>query len=522
MSRALLKSTSLVGGFTLISRVLGLARDIAFATFLVIGPALDAFFIAFKIPNFMRRMFGEGAFSQAFVPVISEYRQTQPHAEVKALVDRIAGSFGSLLLLINAIGLLAAPLLVMLFAPGFIDNPEQFALATDLLRVTFPYLLFIALTAFAGGILNTYGRFGAPALAPILLNIALIAAAVWGSRWFEHSVMALAWGVFLAGIAQLLLQIPSLVRLGLLPRPRWDLDFPGVRKVFRLMLPALFGSSVAQINLLVDTMIASLLVAGSVSWLYYADRLMEFPLGIFSIALATVILPQLSRNHAAADPAGFSANLDFALRLLLLISLPAAVGLFVLAGPIITTLFFHGAFRPEDVHMTRFALMAYSLGLVGFSLVKILAPGYFARQDTRTPVRVGVIAMFANVGLNIVFVSLMVWQDFAAPHAGLALATGLAALLNAGLLWRGLRKEGAYVAVAGWPVYLLRLLLACLAMGVAVYWLAGPLGDWLDAGTWARVWRLAAVIAAGVLVYALVLLAGGFRPRHLKAAIPLQ
>lgn len=518
MSRALLRSTSIVGGFTLVSRVLGLARDIAFATFLVVGPALDAFFIAFKIPNFMRRLFGEGAFSQAFVPVISDYRETRAPQDVKALVDRVAGTFGGVLLLINIIGMLAAPLLVMAFAPGFLDRPEQFALATDLLRVTFPYLFFIALTAFAGGILNTYGRFGAPALSPVLLNIALIAAAVYGSRWFDEPVRALAWGVFFAGIAQLVVQFPSLARLGLLPRPRWDWNFPGVRRVFQLMLPALFGSSVAQINLLLDTLIASFLAAGSVSWLYYADRLMEFPLGVFSIALGTVILPQLSRDHAANNPERFSANLDFALRLAVLIVVPAAAALFVLAGPIIASLFFHGSFQPEDVFMSRIALMAYSVGLVGFSLVKILAPGFYARQDTRTPVRVGFIAMGTNAALNIAFVTIMVWQDYAAPHAGLALATGIAALLNAGLLLKGLLREDAYAPRHGWTAFSVRVMVATSAMSVAIAWLAGPLDAWLSADAASRLLKLGAAVVAGLAVYALTLLLSGFRPNQLKAA----
>ncbi len=518
MSRALLKSTSIVGGFTLVSRVLGLVRDIAFATFLTVGPALDAFLIAFKIPNFMRRLFAEGAFSQAFVPVISEYRETRPTPEVKALVDRIAGTFGGVLLAINVIGMLAAPLLVMAFAPGFLERPEQFALTADLLRVTFPYLFFIALTAFAGGILNAHGRFAAPALAPVLLNIALIVAAVRGSSWFEEPVRALAWGVFIAGIAQLLVQFPSLARLGLLPRPRWDLAFPGVKKVFGLMLPALFGSSVAQINLLLDTLIASFLVAGSVSWLYYADRLMEFPLGVFSIALATAVLPQLSRDHAAADGERFSSTLDFALRLAVLIVVPAAAGLFMLAGPIIAALFFHGTFRAEDVEMSRIALMAYSLGLVGFSLVKILAPGYYARQDTRTPVRVGFIAMGVNAVLNIVFVVVMVRQEHAAPHAGLALATGIAALVNAGLLLQGLIRERAFSARAGWPVFLVRVIAATLAMAAVIHRVAGPFDAWLAADVDERLLKLSVAVGAGLATYAFAMLASGFRPHQLKAA----
>ncbi|HEX6929723.1 MAG TPA: murein biosynthesis integral membrane protein MurJ, partial [Gammaproteobacteria bacterium] len=386
------------------------------------------------------------------------------------------------------------------------------------LRVTFPYLFFIALTAFAGGILNTYGRVSAPALAPVLLNVALIVAAVHGSRWFQEPVRALAWGVFFAGIAQLVVQFPSLMKLGLMPRPRWDWTFPGVRRVFRLMLPALFGSSVAQINLLLDTLIASFLAAGSVSWLYYADRLMEFPLGVFTIALATVILPQLSRDHAANNPEGFSANLDFALRLAMLIVLPAAAGLFVLAGPIVATLFFHGVFRVEDVVMSRVALMAYSLGLIGFSLVKILAPGFYARQDTRTPVRVGFIAMGVNAVLNLVFVGLMVWQEYAAPHAGLALATGIAALVNAGLLLKGLRERAAFSARPGWVVFLLRVALATAIMGATICWLSGPLDQWLAADSMARVSKLLVVILAGIVAYTAVLLFSGFRLHQLKAS----
>jgi putative peptidoglycan lipid II flippase len=523
MSRALLKSTSIVGSFTLVSRVLGLVRDIVLARFFGAGPLMDAFLVAFKIPNYLRRLFGEGAFAQAFVPVVSEYRQQREQAEVRSLVDHIAGTFGGLLLFITTLGMLAAPGIVFVFAPGFADEAGQVALTTELLRITFPYLFFIALTAFAGGILNTYGRFAAPALAPVLLNLALIAGAIWGSRWFDNPVHGLAWAVFAAGVAQLLLQLPWLLSLRLLPRPRWNRSHPGVKQVFRLMLPALFGSSVAQVNLLVDTLVASFLTAGSITWLYYGDRLMEFPLGVFAIALGTVILPKLSEQHAAKDPGQFSRTLDFALRLVILVAVPAAVGLFTLAGPIIATLFFRGEFVAVDVNMTRYALMAYAIGLMGFTLVKILAPGYFARQDTKTPVKIGVFAVGVNVFLNIVLVSVAIWYDFIAPHAALALATGIAALTNAGLLFAGLWRRGVYRPSLGWSGFALRCLLANAVMAAVVIYLAGGLDlaamqTWLERDLAERILLLAACIGAGGGSYLACLLLTGFRPRHLKGA----
>ncbi|MDX1443229.1 MAG: murein biosynthesis integral membrane protein MurJ [Gammaproteobacteria bacterium] len=523
MSRALLKSTSVVSAFTLVSRVLGLVRDIVFAKFFGAGPLMDAFLVAFKIPNYLRRLFGEGAFAQAFVPVVSEYREQRSHEEVKSLADTIAGTFGGLLLTITAFGMLAAPGIVYVFAPGFADNPGQVELTADLLRITFPYLFFIALTAFAGGILNTYGRFAAPALAPVLLNIALISSAIWGSQWFDSPIYGLAWGVFAAGVAQLLLQLPWLARLKLLPRPRWDRAHAGVKQVGRLMLPALFGSSVAQVNLLVDTLVASFLAAGSITWLYYGDRLMEFPLGVFAIALGTVILPKLSQQHAAKDSPQFSQTLDFALRLVMLVALPAAVGLFTLAGPIIATLFFRGEFVASDVNMTRYALMAYALGLMGFTLVKILAPGYFARQDTKTPVKVGIVAVCVNVVLNIAFVLVAIDQEFIAPHAGLALATGFAAITNASLLFIGLRRRDVYHPGAGWGLFALRCLLANATMAAVVTWQAGglsveSLAPWLEMDFWGRILRLAWCIAAGALAYVIILFLLGLRPRHLKGA----
>jgi putative peptidoglycan lipid II flippase len=393
---------------TLLSRVLGFARDVVLARFFGAGPVMDAFFVAFKIPNFMRRLFAEGAFSQAFVPVIGEYRTRREHAEVQALVDRVAGTLGAVLALVTLIGVIAAPALILIFAPGFAIGDDRYDMAVGMLRLTFPYLLFISLVSLAGGILNTYGRFGVPAFTPVLLNVVLIAAAIWGAPLVEQPGMALAGGVFVAGLVQLAFQIPFLKRLKLLPRPRFDRAHEGVRRIFHLMLPALFGSSVAQISLLLDTLIASFLVAGSVSWLYYSDRLMEFPLGIFGIALATVILPGLSQRHAAGERQAFSATLDWALRLVWLVATPAAVGLFLLAGPMLATLFQYGEFSEHDTRMAAWSLMAYAIGLMGFSLVKVLAPGYFARQNTRTPVRIGIVALGVNLGLNIAFVVPMV------------------------------------------------------------------------------------------------------------------
>jgi putative peptidoglycan lipid II flippase len=517
MSRELAKSTTVVGSTTLLSRILGFLRDIVFARFFGAGAGMDVFVVAFQIPNFLRRLFGEGAFSQAFVPVLSEYKSQKDHAAVQALADRVAGTLGLILFGVTVVGVIAAPLLIMLFAPGFSATGGKFELATAMLRVTFPYLFFISLVAFAGGILNTYGRFAAPAFTPVLLNLSLIGAAIWLAPGFDQPVFALSIGVFIAGIAQLLFQLPFLKSVRVLPRPRWGWRDSGVRKIVRLMLPAIFGSSVAQINLIVDRVIASFLVTGSISWLYYSDRLLEFPLGIFAIALATVILPGLSRHHAEKSDQQFSATLDWALRLALIIAMPAAVGMFILAGPVVATLFNYGAFTAEDVRMASYSVMAYSFGLMAITLVKVLAPGYFSRQDTKTPVKVGIIAMVANIALNVAIVVPMVRMGVPAPHAGLALATGLAAAINAGLLYRGLRRMNVYRPEAGWRWILTRALVANVAMGVVVWLLAGDLDSWIDADWMARAVRLGVCIFAGAGTYALVLLIFGLRPRHLMS-----
>ena len=499
--RGLLRSTSIVGAMTMLSRISGLARDIGFSRWFGASPLMDAFFVAFKIPNLLRRFFAEGAFAAAFVPVFSEYRATRSAEDTRELVDRVTGTLGLVLFGITAAGVIAAPLLIMVFAPGFIGDDGRYELARDMLRLTFPYLFFISLTALAGAILNTYRRFAVPAFTPVLLNLVLIAFAGWVAPLLANPGLGLAAGVFVAGVVQLLFQLPFLVRLRLLPRPRWGWAYAGVRRILKLMAPVMLGSSVAQINILFDTLIASFLAAGSISWLYYADRLMEFPLGVFGIALATVILPTLSEQHAQASPEAFSGTLDWALRLVLIIAFPAALGLIVLARPLLTTIFYGGAFTAVDVDMANAALIAYALGLLGFILVKVLTPGYFARQDTKSPVRIAIYALVLNMALNVVLVVSLVRMNFYAPHAGLALATTISALFNASLLYRGLRKREVYSPQPGWGRLALQVVASGIVMALAVAWIRDWAGDWLLLGVAQRVGALAACVFAGVAVY---------------------
>lgn len=513
MSRELLRSTGVVGLMTLLSRILGFVRDVLQASLFGAGAAMDAFFIAFRIPNLFRRMFAEGAFSQAFVPVLSEARQTQSPEAVRELVSVVSGTLAGVLLMLTAVCVAGAPLLISLFAPGFADEPEKFAQAVTMLRWTFPYLLFVSLVALCAGVLNAWGRFGAPAFAPVWLNVCLIVAALA----FAPNATALAIAVFAAGVVQLLFLLPYMARIGMLVRPRWGLRDPRVRRILFLMAPIMFGSSIGQLSLLVDSIIASFLPRdGSVSWLWFADRLMEFPLGTFSIAIATVILPALARQHASASGAEFSATLDWALRMVLLVGLPAALGLFVLALPLVATLFGHGRFDAEDVRMTAVALQAYALGFMGFSLVKVLVPGYFARQDARTPVRCGVIALCCGMAMSACFVLLLLWLDHPAPHAGIALATGLSAWLNAVLLYRGLRRDGVHRPAADWGPFGLRLVLACAGMVALLGWQHGSVEFWLQASVGERAVQLALLVCGGAAAYFALLGALGLRPAHLS------
>ncbi|MDQ7016189.1 MAG: murein biosynthesis integral membrane protein MurJ [Gammaproteobacteria bacterium] len=511
-----MRSGLIVSMMTLLSRILGFARDVVFAHFFGAGGSTDAFFVAFKIPNFLRRLFAEGAFSQAFVPVFTEYKEQRTPEELKQLADHVAGTLATLLLVISVIGVLSAPLLILLFAPGFSDDPSRSALASEMLAITFPYIFFISLTALAGGILNSFNRFAVPAITPILLNFCLIGTTIWLSPHFEQPVVALAWGVFFAGLTQLLFQLPFLARLGLLPRPRWGWHDSGVQRILKLMLPAIFGSSVAQINLLLDTVIASFLVAGSISWLYYADRLVEFPLGIFGIAIATVILPNLSAKHAQNSNQGFSEMLDWALRLVIVIAVPATLGLLLLAGPILASLFQYGAFELHDTEMARYSLIAYSLGLPGFILIKVLAPGFYARQDTKTPVKIGIIALITNMIFNLVLVIPMVYWDFIAPHMGLALATGLSAWLQAWMLYRRLRQQKVYRPSVQWWKLLLQVTAAGLAMALSLLFFTPDLVQWGAFSVWQRIGNLLLLIGGGALVYLLTLGLLGMRPAMLK------
>lgn len=493
MSERLLRSTAIVSMMTFLSRILGFIRDIVIARLFGAGLGADVFFVAFKIPNFLRRLFAEGAFSQAFIPVLAEYRQ-RGDRDLKELIASTSGTLAGILFVITAIGMMAAPILVMIFAPGFIEHSHKLDLAGDLLTITFPYLFFISLTALAGSILNSFGKFAVPAFTPVFLNLSLISCALWLSPQLEQPVTALAWGVFIGGLVQLLFQIPFLLKIKQLPRPRWGWKDSGVQKIIKLMIPAMFGVSVSQINLLLDTILASFLVTGSISWLYYSDRLVEFPLGVLGIALSTVILPSLSKKHAAASKAEFSHTIDWALRWVFIIGTPAAIGLIWLAEPLLLTLFQYGEFSADDAHKASLSLMAYGLGLLPFIFIKVLAPGYFARQDTKTPVKIGIIAMVTNMVLNII---LMI--QFA--HVGLALATSLSAMLNAGLLYIGLRKLKVYQPDAGWGVFMLKLLLPNMSLLLILFYLTPDITEWLAWTVWQRFAVLLGLISGTIVVY---------------------
>ena len=501
MRRAMIRNTATVSAMTLLSRVLGFARDLILARVFGAGGDMDAFFVAFKIPNFLRRLFAEGAFSLAFVPIIGEYRTQREHAEVRELVSRVAGTLSLILLLVSLVGVLASPLVVTIFAPGFLDEPDKFDLTAQMLRVTFSYIFFISLVAFASGIFNTYERFALPAFAPVLLNLVMIGAAWWAAPRFDVPVMALAWAVAVGGVAQLLIMFPTLRRLKLLTWPRWGWRHEGVQRILKLMGPAILGSSVAQINLLLDTIIASFLVTGSVSWLYYSDRMVEFPLGVFGIALSTVILPSLSRTHASADPAKFQYILDRGLRWVILLSVPAGLGLLLLSGPIMVALFQYDQFGAHDARMAALSLMAMALGLPAFILIKVLAPAFYARQDTRTPVRIAIIAMIANMGLNLVFVLPMLYFGIPGPHAGLALATTSSAWLNAWLLYRSLRLAEVYAPRAGWRPVLLRVSVASALMTALLWYGVSDFDAWVERGSEERLFRLGSWILAAGAVY---------------------
>ncbi|MCF1428119.1 MAG: murein biosynthesis integral membrane protein MurJ [Shewanella sp.] len=517
MSKKLLRSGMIVSAMTLISRVLGLVRDVVIAHLMGAGSSADVFFFANKIPNFLRRLFAEGAFAQAFVPVLTEYQEQHTSEETRELLSKVAGTLGVLVTLVTLVGVIASPIITALFGTGWFmawvhDEPAgaKFELASLLLKITFPYLWFITFTALAGSILNTRGRFAVSAFTPVFLNVAIIGAATFIAPGMEQPEIGLGLGVFIGGVVQFLFQIPFLMRENALVKPSWGWNHPGVVKIRTLMLPALFGVSVSQINLLLDTLIASFLVTGSISWLYYSDRLLEFPLGLFGIAIATVILPALSRNHVNAEGEGFARTMDWGVRAILLLGMPAMLGLIVLAKPMLMVLFMRGAFSLNDVDMASYSLMAYGSGLLSFMMVKILAPGYYSRQDTRTPVRFGIIAMISNMVLNLFF---------AVPfgYVGLAIATSMSALLNATLLYQGLKRKQVYCFSRRTWVFFAKVLMATTAMVLALLYILPEQQVWLSWHLGERGFELVRLILAGAVVYLLSLILMGVHPWKITA-----
>ncbi len=509
----LFRSTMVVSSMTMLSRVLGLVRDIVLLSVFGAGGLMDAFLVAFKIPNFLRRLFAEGAFSQAFVPVLSEYKEKYSLQQVQILVSRTSGALLLILSMLTIVVILIAPWVVTLFAPGFADQPDKFAITAELLRLTFPYLLFISMTAFASGILQSYGRFAAPAFAPVLLNLCMIGAALVVSPMLETPIMALGYAVAIAGLLQLLIQLPQLSQQKLLVLPKVDFQHEGVRRILKLMLPAIFGVSVTQINLLLNTIFASLMIGGSVSWLYAAERMSELPLGLIGVAIGTVILPSLSKSEAQKDDATFKKTIDWAARLIVVVGLPAAAALFILADVLMQALFMRGEFTLVDAQMSGLALRSMAGGILGFMLIKVFAPAFFARQDIRTPVKIGIISVFANMIFSVIFIG--IFHLFDIPlHGGLALATTGASFVNAGLLYYFLHKRDIFRFGSHWKKLFAQFLAATLSM-VAVLYLMLPYFP-KDETQWQRLIALLIMCSVGALIYAVVLLASGFRPHQLK------
>ncbi len=518
MSSKVLKSAFVVSLMTFVSRISGLIRDVAFANYLGSSAAADAYFVASRIPNLFRRIFAEGAFSLAFVPVFSEYHQSRTEAEKRDFVNRMLAKLGIAVFCVCVAGILLSEPLISLFAPGFKDDPAKFEMTVDALRITFPYLFFISLVAMAAGILNTYDHFAIPAVTPVLLNICLIIAAVWFVPGSGQPTIVLAIAFCVAGVVQFLLQIPFLKKNAILPlpslKPAPDKEKDGVSKVFKLMLPVIYGSSIAQINSLVNTILASFLVTGSVSWLYYSDRLMEFPLALFVLAISTVILPNLSKQHTAGNEQEFSRLIDWGLRLVLLIVVPAVVGMLVLSGQLIATLFQYNQFTAHDTYMSAISLQAYAFGLLGLAVVKVLAPGFYARQDTKTPVKIGVVAMV----INLVFAIALVWPF---KHVGLAAAFSISAWANAVLLGWLLIKRNLYVPEPGWVIYSVKLVAAAILMGAIVYYGSGDTQQWLEYSLFERVINMTIWIVIGMTSFVILAYAMGLRIKHLVTYKPI-
>ena len=500
----LLRALSTVSGMTLLSRITGLARESIKATAFGAGLQMDAFEAAFRLPNILRRLFAEGAFAQAFVPIFAEYRRQRGDDETEALVGRVGTILAAALLLLTIAGVFAAPWLVYALASGFAKTPGKVLLTAEMIRIVFPYILFVSLVSLSGGILNVYRQFAIPAFTPVLLNLSIIGAALFLAPYCDPPIKALAWGVFIGGIAQLALQIRPLWKIGMLPRPRVDWRDPGVRRVLAAMGPAVLGVSAAQISALINTQLASALGDGRISWITYADRLMEFPSALLGVALGTVLLPSLAKHHADANPVEYSSLLDWGLRLAFLLALPAAVALWVLALPLVTTMYQYGRFTVDDALQTRAALLGYSVGLLGFILVKVLAPGFYARQIMKTPVKIAFITVLVAQTLAVILM-------FPLGHAGLTLSTSIGACVNAGLLFWFLKKQGIYVARPGWTKFLAKQTVALCVLALLLVFSAGPESFWLNATIWARIGRLSWVIVAGAIGYFGVLWLLGFR-----------
>ena len=513
----LLRSSAVFSAMTLLSRIAGFARDALQSRIFGSSAAMDAFVIAYRIPNYLRRIFAEGSMQMAFVPVLNEIRERGDKAALKDFVDHMAGALFSVVFVVAGIGMLAAPLIAAVFAPGAVNEPGKFELIEQMLRITFPYLIFISMMALAASVLNSFGKFALPAVTPVLHNLTVIAAMLWLAPRFDVPAKALAWGVLAAGILQLLVLWPSLGKLGLRPTLKPGFGNPDVKRVAKLMLPTLFSSSVAQLNLLVGTIFASLLATGSQTWLYLSDRLVEFPLGLFGVAIGTVILPHLSRRHAATDAEGYGAALDWGLRLALLAGVPAALGLLLLAEPLTAVVYQGGKFTGHDTRMAAISLSAMSLGIPAFMLSKVLSPAFYARQDTRTPMRAAILTVIANVVLTIALTTPLWLYKVPGAHGGIALATGLAGIFNAWLLWRYLKRAGLLRPQPGWGRYWLRLGVACAVMTAVVLGLRLYIGDWTTMPSLLhRALLLLAVVAAGGIAYVLALLAMGLRPRDLR------
>ncbi|AGQ99169.1 murein biosynthesis integral membrane protein MurJ [Vibrio parahaemolyticus] len=517
MSKRLLKSGMIVSAMTLISRVLGLVRDVVVANLMGAGASADVFFFANKIPNFLRRLFAEGAFSQAFVPVLTENHAQGDMDKTRELIARAAGTLGVIVSIVTVLGVLGSGVVTALFGFGwFLDwmhggpAAEKFELASLMLKITFPYLWFITFVALSGAILNTLGKFAVSSFTPVFLNVMIILAAWFISPQMSQPEIGLAIGVFLGGLVQFLFQIPFLIKAGVMVKPKWGWRDPGVVKIRTLMIPALFGVSVSQINLLFDTFIASFLQTGSISWLYYSDRLLEFPLGLFGIAIATVILPALSRKHVDSQSEGFAHTMDWGVRMVTLLGIPAMLGLMALAKPMLMVLFMRGEFSPQDVHQASLSLLAYASGLLNFMLIKVLAPGYYSRQDTKTPVKYGIIAMVTNMVFNAIFA-------YFYGYVGLAIATALSAFVNMALLYRGLHIAGVYQITKRTVFFIVRLVVAGAAMVAAILWQLEDMSVWLEWSFAHRSGMLGMLIGLGAAVYLAVLFLTGVRLKDLKA-----